>query len=259
MKKTLILLSLAVLLTAGVVSAQQQWFELPKQPIPPLYGDFLLDRASSENDMKPVIFSHWRHRVKYTCRVCHFELEFQMKVNETEMTEEDSRDGMFCGTCHDGKTAFGHTKENCNRCHTGKLPSDANLFKEFYKRMPKTKYGNRIDWTEAILRGRIRPVRSIQEDSYESMPFTKTITLDAIWVNAPYAIFPHKAHTAWLDCANCHPHVFNIKKKATDNLTMDSILKGEFCGACHLNVAFPLDDCRKCHPGIKSTQTKGRR
>jgi hypothetical protein len=28
---------------------------------------------------------------------------------------------------------------------------------------------------------------------------------------------------------------------------MARILKAEFCGVCHLSVAFPLDNCERCH------------
>ncbi|NIW45859.1 MAG: hypothetical protein GWN30_14260 [Gammaproteobacteria bacterium] len=253
------MLVITLLLAAGFVFAEtQSWYKLPKQPIPPLFGDLLIDRISTKNDVKPVSFSHWRHRLQFTCRVCHFELEFQMKKEATEITEVDNRDGMFCGACHDGEKAFGHTEENCDKCHTGKLTTNISLFKKIYRRMPRSEHGNRIDWTEAVLRGRIRPVQSIYEDDFTPLPFDKTVKLEAILAMAPVSVFPHKAHTAWLDCANCHPHVFNIKKKATKNLTMDSILQGDFCGACHLNVAFPLDDCLRCHPTIDPKYMKSR-
>jgi len=254
MKKALLLSGLIVVLAMalGIAWAGQPWFELPKQPIPPYFGNILIDRTSTKNNVKAVGFSHWRHRLQYTCRVCHFELEFQMKVNATEITEEANRKGQFCGACHDGKTAFGPTEENCKKCHSGTEKTDVAFFKKVYSRMPRTKFGNWIDWSQAVRMGRIRPKQSILEDDYESMPFDKEIKLEAIWSDAPEAIFPHKSHTFWLDCANCHPYVFNIKKKATKDLTMNNILKGDFCGACHLNVAFPLDDCVRCHPSITS-------
>ena len=49
---------------------------------------------------------------------------------------------------------------------------------------------------------------------------------------------------------NCHPDVFNIKKKTTEHFEMRFILEGRFCGACHLTVAFPLNDCMRCHPAM---------
>ena len=37
---------------------------------------------------------------------------------------------------------------------------------------------------------------------------------------------------------------------------MSAILNGEFCGVCHLTVAFPMDDCQRCHPGMKEDANK---
>jgi c(7)-type cytochrome triheme protein len=83
------------------------------------------------------------------------------------------------------------------------------------------------------------------------MSFQSTLELNAEWSGIPPAIFPHKAHVAWLDCANCHPDIFNIEKKTTKHFSMALNLEGRFCGACHLTVAFPLQDCTRCHPAIK--------
>ena len=33
---------------------------------------------------------------------------------------------------------------------------------------------------------------------------------------------------------------------------MSRILKREFCGVCHLTVAFPMDDCKRCHSKTSS-------
>ncbi|HVR37486.1 MAG TPA: c(7)-type cytochrome triheme domain-containing protein [Thermoanaerobaculia bacterium] len=63
---------------------------------------------------------------------------------------------------------------------------------------------------------------------------------------------PHAEHVRWLDCANCHPAIFNIRKKTTKHFSMRFNLAGEFCGACHLRVAFPLDDCMRCHPAMEN-------
>jgi len=64
-------------------------------------------------------------------------------------------------------------------------------------------------------------------------------------------VFDHGTHVRWLDCANCHPDVFNIKQKTTKHFEMRYILERKFCGVCHLDVAFPLDECESCHPGIR--------
>ena len=59
-------------------------FKLPRLSPPEEYGDVLMKGPSSKaGEVTPVVFSHWVHRTKYTCRVCHGELEFSMKANET--------------------------------------------------------------------------------------------------------------------------------------------------------------------------------
>jgi hypothetical protein len=45
------------------------------------YGNLLINRTSESHSVKPAVFSHWIHRQKHTCRVCHFELEFNMNPN----------------------------------------------------------------------------------------------------------------------------------------------------------------------------------
>jgi hypothetical protein len=42
------------------------------------------------------------------------------------------------------------------------------------------------------------------------------------------------------------------KKKTTKHFSMDRILKGEFCGVCHLTVVFPMNDCKRCHTNHSS-------
>ncbi|HUS55503.1 MAG TPA: c(7)-type cytochrome triheme domain-containing protein [Thermohalobaculum sp.] len=62
----------------------------------------------------------------------------------------------------------------------------------------------------------------------------------------PYVVFPHRQHTEWLDCANCHPAIFKAKRGANDFGMLD-VLNGEYCGRCHGAVAFPLTECKRCH------------
>jgi len=62
----------------------------------------------------------------------------------------------------------------------------------------------------------------------------------------PDVVYPHKQHTEWLDCSNCHPAIF-IPQKGANQISMASILLGQKCGVCHGKVAFPVSECRKCH------------
>jgi hypothetical protein len=66
----------------------QDFFDLPPLPPPHQYGDVLIDEATRETDEPPVVFSHWSHRSRYACRVCHFELPFEMQANASGITEE---------------------------------------------------------------------------------------------------------------------------------------------------------------------------
>jgi c(7)-type cytochrome triheme protein len=62
----------------------------------------------------------------------------------------------------------------------------------------------------------------------------------------PNVIFPHKPHTLWLECGNCHPAIFKMQKGANP-ISMVKIVNGEFCGRCHGRVAFPISNCNRCH------------
>lgn len=224
------------------------WWSFPKEVPPQDYGNVVIDRLSSVNNVKPVVFSHWRHRLKYTCRVCHFELGFEFKRNTTEITEKDSRMGYFCGACHNGSEVFDHTSDNCDKCHSGKRQYSSLDFKRVWNALPPAKYGNEIDW--------VRSARKLSREysifySESPMKYKKKLVLEAELSNIPPVYFPHKSHVRELACSNCHPEPFNIRKKTTEHFTMEKILDGKFCGVCHMNVAFPMKDCKRCHPGIK--------
>lgn len=223
------------------------WDFAPNLP-PEEYGNIIINRTSQQKGVKPATFSHWSHRRKHTCRVCHFELEFNMKLNTTEITENANMEGRFCGACHNGKLAFGHDKPNCEKCHNGNRSYGKEKFSEL-SAFPKTAVGNKIDWVVALEKGLLKP-SSYLKDKPSGFPFEKKLLLQAEWANIPPAVFPHKEHIQWLDCNNCHPDIFNIKKKTTKHFSMPFILKGEFCGICHLSVAFPLNDCKRCHPDM---------
>jgi len=240
----------AVALSASVVLAGV--FDLPKPAPPDRYGTVLIDRLAASGESKAVVFSHWRHRARYSCRVCHFELDFQLEVNATEITEEDNRNGLFCGACHNGREAFSvNEAARCASCHIGKIESEKSEFKKFSKGLPESPYGNQIDWVQA--EGILEPRYSLFRDE-QPMSFGKELLLEAQWFNIPPAVFSHDVHGRFLDCANCHPDVFNIKQKTTEHFEMRFILEKAFCGACHLSIAFPLDDCMRCHPGMRSNK-----
>lgn len=233
------------------LKAAHGWSPPPQVP-PYEYGNVLMSRAAGKDGVKPVWFSHWSHRRRYACRVCHLELGFAFEKNHTEITESDNKRGLFCGACHNGKQAFGHDdRADCSKCH-GNAPPSAEQFEAFAKNLPRTPYGNQIDWVKALSLALIQPVYSLYSKEDKALPFDEDLELKAT-AEAPPVYFPHDKHLQWLDCAACHPRIFNIKKKVADKkvtveqIRMARLLKAQFCGVCHLKVAFPINDCKRCH------------
>ena len=81
------------------------------------YGDVVLNRRAEKSGVRPVVFPHWFHRVRFRCMVCHSELGFEMRAGANDVTMNDIAEGRFCGLCHNGEIAW--STENCNLCHTG--------------------------------------------------------------------------------------------------------------------------------------------
>ncbi len=90
------------------------------------YGDVVLNRRSDAQGMRPVIFPHWFHRIRFRCKVCHFELGFQMRAGSNDVKMSDIVEGRFCGMCHNGEIAW--SPENCDLCHSGKRGLAPGIF-----------------------------------------------------------------------------------------------------------------------------------
>ena len=82
------------------------------------YGDVVINNYAEGQGMRPVIFPHWFHRIRYTCKVCHSDLGFKFKAGGNDITMFKIIDGQFCGACHNGSIAW--SVKNCNLCHSGK-------------------------------------------------------------------------------------------------------------------------------------------
>ena len=61
------------------------------------YADVVINRQAERNGMRPVVFPHWFHRIRFRCKVCHHELGFEMKAGSNRITMADIIDGKFCG------------------------------------------------------------------------------------------------------------------------------------------------------------------
>ncbi len=127
---------------------------------------------------------------------------------------------------------------------------------EAYKGLPKTTFGNRVDWVKAIDQGLIKP-RWDRLDSNEE-PFVMDLDIvRPVKASVPDVVFPHRQHTEWLFCSNCHPAIF-IPQKGANQINMSAILLGKKCGVCHGKVSFPIETktCKKCHSKPKPKDWK---
>lgn len=104
--------------------------------------------------------------------------------------------------------------------------------------------GNQVDWVRAFNVGVIQPRARIDDNA--PMPVWDVDIIMEDTADQPMVRFPHKAHTDWLDCSNCHPIPFKPIYNANP-INMFEVLAGNYCGLCHGAVAFPLTECRRCH------------
>ena len=122
---TPLLVLLAILVSAGTADA---W----NRTVPSEYGRVIIKNYSRRAGLAPVVFDHWVHRSRFTCRLCHVDIGFAMNAGETHITAAMNRQGLYCGACHDGKRSFGDKKIfaacsegvskeeslRCDRCHS---------------------------------------------------------------------------------------------------------------------------------------------
>jgi c(7)-type cytochrome triheme protein len=81
------------------------------------YADVVINNYSDDAGMRPAVFPHWFHRIRFRCKVCHADLGFKFKAGGNEINMLKIIDGQFCGACHNGEIAW--SIENCNICHSG--------------------------------------------------------------------------------------------------------------------------------------------
>ncbi|HCY62899.1 MAG TPA: hypothetical protein DHV59_08750 [Oxalobacteraceae bacterium] len=98
-----------MILTAGWVDMRDARAE---------YGDVVINNHSDAAGMRPAVFPHWFHRIRFRCKVCHADLGFKFKAGGNDINMVKIIDGQYCGACHNGNIAW--SIENCNLCHSGK-------------------------------------------------------------------------------------------------------------------------------------------
>src|SRR5512139_3672621 len=182
MRKVFVLLVLLVVF-GGMIYAETGVKK--KRPLPYEYGRVVINNYSEKAGLAPVVFDHWVHRAEFTCRVCHVDITFAMKAGDTKIRAVDNMRGYYCGTCHNGRMAYGDRKvfeacskgsapgeqQRCDRCHSlGKEVRKEHDFEKFVTGLPKERFGNGIDWEEAEARKLIKPVSFLEGVSIKRPP-----------------------------------------------------------------------------------------
>ena len=115
-----------------------------------------------------------------------------------------------------------------------------------YEALAKNAAGD-IDWARALSEKTVTPKAGLTADKKDEEP--TDMDLEYVPKGQPEykVVFPHKTHTQWLACTNCHTEIFEMEKgKAA--MTMEKINAGAYCGVCHGKVASPdVSNCPACH------------
>lgn len=114
----------------------------------------------------------------------------------------------------------------------------------------KNGYGNHVDWVKSLNEDKINPRFDRNDPNAKPMVMDLNIVRE-VKGSMPDVVYPHKQHTQWLDCSNCHPAIF-VPQKGANQISMAAILLGQKCGVCHGKVAFPVAECRRCHSKSKA-------
>lgn len=119
--------------------------------------------------------------------------------------------------------------------------------------LPRSPAGNRVDWVASLDQKRLQPRWDRNDPNAAPVVMDLNIVRE-VKGSMPDVVYPHKQHTEWLDCSNCHPSIF-VPQKGANQITMAGILLGQQCGVCHGKVAFPVSECRLCHSKKKDATT----
>jgi c(7)-type cytochrome triheme protein len=102
-----------------------------------------------------------------------------------------------------------------------------------------------VNWVQALDQKKIDPRWDKGDPKAEPVVMDLNIVRE-VKGSMPDVVYPHKQHTEWLDCSNCHPAIF-VPQKGANQISMAAIMLGQKCGVCHGKVAFPVSECRLCH------------
>ena len=244
-----------------------------------LRGSFVMREHVAQMDelaIPPVLYPHWKHQIFFKCKVCH-DQTFKMMRGANDITHAKFKQGTQCGACHNGTIAFDASIDGeCLKCHMSSAGiADMNTISGLsYKdidieaigktakrlgvgfkanklvdgKLPLDKLGN-IDWLMLEDNEITSPLASIpgKEGVAVDKKHTSLIIFTPKNDDTLSVPFSHNQHTNRLECASCHPNVFQDKLNS-NNVTMAGLATGKFCGACHGKVgSLPLLDCQRCH------------
>ena len=159
-----------------------------------------------------VVFSHKTHTYWLSCDSCHPAI-FAMQAGANRMTMEKIFQGEYCGRCH-GTVTFA-VDSGCSRCH------------------------KRVAVKAVLPAGKTtdEALGDIVMDRHSSANFQ------------PAVVFRHRKHRMHFRCSACHSDLFEMRAGANE-ITMDSLQAGRFCGRCHDGLrAFGVapETCSDCH------------
>ena len=83
------------------------------------YADVIFNKRAEKLGMRPVIYSHWFHRIRFTCNVCHNKEGFIMKAGANNVTMAAIAEGRYCGMCHNDENRISWSTDRCDMCHSG--------------------------------------------------------------------------------------------------------------------------------------------
>jgi c(7)-type cytochrome triheme protein len=263
------------------------------------WGDLVLQKnlkSMMRAKVKPVLFPHWFHRIRFKCKVCHEKI-FIMEKGANNINMADIISQKFCGKCHNGNIAF--SPKDCDRCHSYDIEAKPKLrvldqeqleLAEKYQEYRK-KYASKIDGT--INDGKSFPyVPALEGETFDKDAF-KNLEKDRFglvdWVKAvkqnkiaPLSsideepgednmisrkqIIPTKSdvvddilfpHDIHTYWLGCEVcHDKIFPRNKPYQMYMKDFIQGKFCGKCHGKIAFPLGDCKRCHTVPKEKKEK---
>ncbi len=121
MKKILLLLIAALFLLSGALYSVGSDKQVDDEYDEDTYGPE--DPIIWTMPVKSVVFEHKVHTMgaELECDSCHddlFEMEAGVAEENEDFTMATLYDGGYCGSCHDGSTAFA-SNTRCTACHIG--------------------------------------------------------------------------------------------------------------------------------------------